>query len=284
MRGTKTHDLAAGDFEAPLLQVLATLASNQPGVEVNYEKTYDPVCQLLGITRDQYGVHTDGINTVERWVQFAFRSLCDQGLGQRQGRGRWALTADGVKRVTNQPAVTPLAATSVVTATTLPAPSTGISIMVGPKQTGDTYHPDSYIRWVAAQACGCFAKYTDTAQTCNGCGLRPSCLNGVAATLSGLQATLAAEDQAAVEAARKAAQPQPPAPMPAPAPVAKVPAPATSGKYSGEPRFIRQAIDAQCAHCKQALKAGSDAVWLKNVNGTTDSVLLHKECYDRNKA
>ena len=74
----KKHDISAANFRDPLIKVLGQLTGFKAGVVVFHEKTYDPVFQMLGVTREQYGM--DGASNVpltERWVQWCVTKLIE---------------------------------------------------------------------------------------------------------------------------------------------------------------------------------------------------------------
>ncbi len=208
--GRKTHGKTAKDFVDPLLAVLLHLSNGQSEVAVPFRNTWDPICTVAGVTLDQYGQDSDGKNWVSQWIGHAFRELKRKKLGLQKGRGRWALTADGVQAAKAAGSYTPPVAAPPMAAVdddskpepdTILPPVTGVSLAIGPSSATDNYHDDPYIRALAVSLTKCYGLHSAKSPICKTCPLQHSCRGKVAGLLSALAAELEAQDLAAIAAA-----------------------------------------------------------------------------------
>jgi len=290
MDSTNTEPTAK-DFQEPLLMVLHDLAEGKAAVPVPFKDTYGPVMTLKGISSlDAYGHMADGKEKVAQWIQWAFKNLKRTGQVELDGRGQWALTKEGLveaAKIASQAAPAPASAPQVL-------PSTGVVSVVSPGYAEDGYHPDPYIRILAANATGCFGHYSHKSTICERCPLQGPCINFVASELSSLAATLQKEDQAAATrqaplAAAKAAQAQAAATAGATPPP---PTPPTPGAGTGDDfdwtvwqtnkkKTLLSKAESNCPRCRKPVKKGGQAVWLRlksKVGDRAKSVLFHVEC------
>ena len=186
--GLKKHSLSARDFKDPLLLALGRATGFKPDRPVDCEGLYDPICKLLGITRDQFGnPEKSSTSWVERWVQDANKSLIAAGLTCRAERGEWCLTPKGVS--TAQPLQTKQELQDIQV---LPTEEESPREVV----TGTTgrYSDDPYIRALAIQETSCYGLYSSVSETCTSCPLQAHCLGAMSAELSRLQLDLAREE------------------------------------------------------------------------------------------
>lgn len=261
---------SATDFRDPLLRALEDLAGSKPNRPVNLKDTYEPICQEMGIRLAQFGQQKNtGVNWVEKWIQWAFRNLRKEGLGVSAGRGKWALTPQGVrvageikgKKVTNMPDPNP--------------PVQGVSLNVGPgNNTDDAYHPDPYIRALAAENTKCFGYYTNkSGSKCERCPIQGMCKNAMAAKLSTLARQLAEEDA------------QEKNPKPKSKPDAETKAPAKKGGGSsrwGKAQTIIAQQQAICRACGGTIEQGDQCQWVKS-SANQFGGLFHQDCYGDEK-
>lgn len=263
----KQHDISATDFREPLLRALLKISESKPNRPVSCRHTYTPICNEMGITRGQYGEQGNtGINRVEKWIQWAFRALREEGLGVKAGRGQWALTPSGVKEAQQLPE--PAAPQEKVVDTTSTMPP--VSLAVGPGMDDSRYHPDPYIRALAAEATKCYGHYTDKdTAMCSRCPLSGSCQKALAARMSLLAHQLADEDKQRTNGLNKKVEPEP----------EPKPEPTRSGKDRwGKGQEITIQTDAICECCKQALPKNTLAIWVRSGDGAIPGV-FHPDCY-----
>lgn len=276
------QELSAKDFRDDLLRVLADKTGLKANLSVSHNDVYDGVANLKGVTRDQYG-HQGGtkIQWVDRWIQWAFKALVEEGLGKRSGRGKWALTTKGVTVAgeilqTGDTAQTSDVSTVADDATSVDVTSPpAVSLMVGPGQSEDSYHTDPYIRALAAQDTTCFSSFSDKSDRCNKCLLAGSCMNAMAAELSSLASELTEEDKQ--EEARKRMGISDPKPK-----QDSAAAPASGGKRTkakGQANLITIQQQALCKHCGKTIPKGEDGYWVRS-SGEADGGLYHQGCLE----
>ena len=312
------HNISAKDFRDPLLKVLGNITGMTAGVAVPFEKTYEPVFKLLGITRGQYG-DSNGAPQTERWAQFAFNFLVEKGFCERAGRGQWALaqkgvdeaellaSSDDVTAAINAvapvaPALTDLAPVApVVDVPVVPVviePKTQC-VAIGPGRPVD-YHSDPYIRGLASNPANtpCFGFYTDQAPTCAKCPAKGICGNATAATFSGLAAALATSDlqaKAAAEAKLKLEELKKNADLfqklnqkaavPHPAnynqPVTPVNPPSGTNFIDlKNAKRVNLDVPSICPACSQSLTIGSEAMWVRaSGKGGRGNGMYHIVCH-----
>lgn len=281
---SKKHDIAASDFRDPLLKVLGQLTGFKSGVVIKHETVYAPVFQMMGITRDQYGMDgSSSIPLAERWVQGCVNTLIDSGLMNREGKGKWSITQTGITEAQQLIAIAEGSGAVVETEQTS---TVGQSVLMGPNRDENLYHSDPYLRALAAEKCTCLGGYTDRSSICFGCLIRGNCINDLAAQLSQLAAKMAAEDrketakkQVAFEAARK--------PDEAPS-VPSVPSevvPLVGLVIPPEARFKHCSCAKAgivCIGCNQEIPLNDPSTWVRDLGpNKKESAMFHRECYKR---
>lgn len=279
--------LTASNFRDPLLRVLGTLTGFKAGKSVDMSTTYPHVMTLMDISDEMaYGVNeASGSPMVIKWIQWAFTGLVDAkpSLGERKGRGLWALTEAGVDAARQLGGVTiapldPVTTQASATLTTpspspVPAPVVvgGVSLLVGTGFPTDTYDPDPYIRSLVIEQTGCFGAFTDNPSAiCTKCPISGACRNAQFALMSRLARTLASEDKAASA----------PAPAPAPAPASGK---GKKGKDSGSSKAgkvnwrkaeeVVAHVESECTICGNKVAKGESAYWIEN--DTDGGFLVH---------
>lgn len=255
--------LTAQDFKEPLLKVLGNLTDKKPDFPIDLKTTYEPVCQMMDITVDQFGDDPSSKKPkVEKWIQWAFKDHKNNGYTKTIGRGQWALTAAGVQ-IMNTTNTTP-ADDTTATPTVLDFSNV---------KTDDCYHNDDYIRTLAAQETKCFGFFAQQSPICGDCPLNAACMNAMMAELVTISTALAQKDEK--EAAK-----------------AKAAATVTStGSSSGTSRAIPKTAPSGetdlvlihqasvCSKCGKTIPKGTKAWW---VSSSTDgnAGLYHPECFD----
>lgn len=287
----------AQDFRDPLLKVLATMVDFKPGVYVQHIPVYERVCEVAGITIDQYGEQEDTKQPwVKRWIQWAFRDIKKEGLAQQPGKGKWALTKEGVTEA--ERIMTQTAADTVVE--TVPAgDDISMPVSAGLKADDSTYHEDQYIVSLAIKATRCSGFYSTRATLCTGsdnvppCPVRAACITQMANTLSNLSSVLiqedarkAAQDIAIAEANERAKSAKgKKAKEAAAADVAAASAddsgstvkPPTGGWDNTGVKKIKAALDAKCTRCGGLIKKGTPCHWIRSKD-SSDNGVFHIEC------
>jgi hypothetical protein len=260
--------ITAKTFEEPLLRALATLSDHTAGAAVKAEDTYGLVFEALGIQEDTYGVNEPtGTPQTIKWVQWAFKRLRDLGLGILVGRGRWALTAEGVRKVR---ALAPVVAKEEGEATVA-----GILTY-----TSDSYHHDEYIRNVALNTVSCRGAWTSRSGICKACGLSASCRNVQSNLMSHIASVLAKED---AEVSAKT-QPTPPSNE---SESKKVVGPVSglAERYNtGSADTIIVRVPTPCAYCDTFIAQGEKALWVDLLDSSDfDGSIFHIRCFDKLK-
>jgi len=279
------QEMSAKDFREDLLRVLADKTGLKANKPVKHGDVYDSVATLKGVTRDQYGQQANtNILWVDRWIQWAFKSLVDEGLGKRAGRGQWALTPQGVKEASGL-----VAGTADATANTdtdadeqdTPAPTKpveAVSLSVGPGQDENSYHTDPYIRALAAQDTSCFEAYSDKSTTCSACPLAGACMNAMAAELSTLARELAEEDREAEARAKMGISD--PKPKKDKDQGAKSSGGGSKTKVSqSNANLIVVQQQAICRGCGKTIPKGDEGWWVRSTN-TSEGGLYHADCLE----
>jgi len=273
--------LSGKNFREPLLRVLGTKMKFELGAVVSFETTYDPICAMMGITRTQYGNCSTGTPNVERWIQFAYKDLCDEGLAEKAGRGKWTLTQSGV--AASSALCGPKAAPQGNTMSTVPSAPETLSLAIGPGNPEDGYHPDPYIRSLAVSRTGCFSCASEQSPLCTACPIKGICVNGLSAEFTQLAKQLAAEDaetEKRAEAARKAVFSPQPVSVPTPVAVQPLPAPQPAiGAVGVAFRMINLSAEGSCRKCDGAIPIKDRCVWSRASAGSSGSALYHKDCF-----
>lgn len=312
-----TPNFTARSFRDPLLMVLGELTQYKAGEDVPFEKTYDPIFKRLGITdRTICGATDIGIPWTERWIQFAFKDLCDKGLGARLGRGKWMLTPSGVQAsltlngatmiaapvappapvpvpdVTVAP-VNPTPAPVPVQAAPVPVTAEGLALVISTANP-DPYHEDEYIRGLAAKDHPCLGAYSDQAPTCRGCGIMNGCMNAVSVVLSRMALDLHAEDLRQTAGPKSSTDPltgdilDPLLPLNVSPPPTKAPPslnpnnPSLDWVKTAQAQKITAAVPNKCPLCELSLDKGASAVWchLPGAVKGKGSAMFHESCYE----
>jgi hypothetical protein len=284
---TKLGPLSAKNFKDPLLLALGELSKYQVGKEINFEKTYAPVFNRMGLTDlEAYGRTANKILWVERWVQFAFQGLCEESLTARIGRGKWALTPKGVQEVlTKVGSLAKRVEEELPKKEELPPEEksenepvlvAGLSILIGPGFPPDLYHEDPYIRGLAAKSISCLGAFSDIAPTCKDCPLRNACGNASAAVLSRLAAELEEKDKLSPEEIIEKAS------IIIEDSLEKTKEQQKWSWVSTTPmNIVNIGQDLTCAFCGVSVTSGTSCVWVHQTGATpgVGSGVFHKECY-----
>jgi len=266
-------------FQDVLMVVLGNLSSYRAGVTVASKDTYQPICDIKGITMDQYG-NAPNSNTpwVQKCVQEAYKSVVKKGFGDRKTKGQWCLTSAGVAEAEK------LAKDSGVVAPLIGAEpeEEEISMFTASQKTAK-YHDDPWLLALATKSTPCFGKSHMSTGLCKTCPVEVDCINALAVNLSDVAAKLEAEDYARVQAAlpkpRAAAKPKaaPPAPA-APA------APATgSGTIptAGSDITVELPTDTTCEVCGLVIPKNTKTVWIRSGGATKGPGMYHPACYGK---
>lgn len=276
------QELSAKDFRDDLLRVLADKTGLKANKPIKHGDVYDPVAILKGVHRDQYGTQPNtNIQWVDRWIQWAFKALVDEGLGKRAGRGQWALTPAGVdvaQQLVKDGSVSPTADTDDTDKPAVKVEAVeAVSLIVGPGQPEEAYHNDPYIRALAAQDTTCFSSYSDKSTTCSACPLAGSCMNAMAAELSSLARELEQEDKEAEARKRMGVSD--------PKPKDKGQEAKTSGggakvkATQGNANLIVIQQQAICRACGKTIPKGDEGWWVRST-ANVEGGLYHKDCLE----
>lgn len=226
----------AKTFRNPLLMVLGQLSNLDERSVVMYRDTYEPVCAMLGIGRDDFG-NAPGTNVsqVEKWIGYAYKNLRQKNLAmdpKELGKGRWALTDDGISTasvllkgsgVETPPVVeipvvpegdiplSPSEATAALASAVADFPGSNVGESFGLVEATDSFPDEPYLRSLALQATACFGyfslrSYTQVDGQCKNCPVAHSCQMSALSRLSKFAAVLDAEDGAEVQKRKEAAR------------------------------------------------------------------------------
>lgn len=271
------------EFQDDLLITLATLSGGDAEKAIPFKSTWDPVCKAKGITIDEYGTRDDGKFWVALWILGAFRALKDEGLTVQIGRGKWGITEDGIAKV-GALLGTPVGVAAVDDdSAPAPDPVVGMSIAVGPGLDDTGYHPDPYIRALAADSTPCFGRFTSHSTTCSTCSLSGSCRNMVASTLSVLAEKLRLADE---EAAKKAATLRDAqgqklgaaSTVTTTAPASSAPKPPAGGWDNTGATKIVNYTTATCYRCGKDIERDEECYWTRP-DASRPSGLFHLGCF-----
>ena len=260
--------LTATDFKEPLFKVLGVLTENKADLPVDLKTTYQPVCDAMDITIDQFGNDpSSGKPKVEKWIQWAFKEHKSKGYTKTMGRGQWALTAAGVKIMTTATNTDPNTANDDAAVDT--------ALVFSTLKTEDAYHGDDYIRTLAAQETKCFGFYAQQSSVCKECSLNAACMNAMMSELVTISAALAQKDarqEAKLKAAKAAKSSRPTTPSHS--------APRTTPDGDTDFVLIHQA--SMCSECGKTIEKGTKAWWVSSTTGGPAG-LYHPECFDGDK-
>ena len=279
-----SQGLSAKDFKDPLLRVLGHKTKFDSGRTVDHEEVYDPICTLMGITRDQFGMDTTDTEWVVKWTQWAFQALRDEGLGDKRGRGKWGLTVQGVDKarmMNNTNNTNNTAATNPTVDMDVDAVAKAILADVVPANDDGMYHPDPYIRELALEDHPCIGFFSNQSPLCPTCPARTVCQTRLLDRLAVVAAGLAREDHAALQVHKDLTQQsQVDDLINAVLPLDKkfkLPKGASATMQTCQ-------ADATCGHCRGTIKVGDNAVWVRNITDTSTgnkkSMMIHDGCYE----
>lgn len=278
--GKATHPLTAADFQDAVLVALGELLVGKTTDQIHFRMVVAKTCALTGIAVDRFGDNEQaGKSWTECWVSWAFKALCDKGLGDKERKGWWKLTAMGktaykqlqgqsldlthkIKEDEDDDEVValdePIAAAVPRTVLRFAGPlvdENGQGFF--PPVSGEQSLSDPYlIRLVAAQA-KCFRHYSSKSSVCSGCPIYFSCYEALVAEFE--------SDQ------RVGGTPQESVPLVMGKPVAgkskDTQAPekvleASSKPAGGLPRMIKVVAAVKCKECGGEIPKGAPAMWL----------------------
>lgn len=278
---TDTKRPTAKDFQDVLLMVLGNLTSRRTAAPC--KETYQPICEIKGITLDQFGLVTPGSKQtwVERTIQEAFKALVRKGYGERKSKGSWGLTVAGMARAeelkADEGVITPMGNADTVVESSPEIFQAPVGKVV--------YHEDPYIQEVAANNTPCFGKSRTKGGDCDTCPLERECLNALSTNLIVFARQLAADD--AVRA--QAALPPPPAATPPAKPAVTPPAkpaatiPAGSGKIKLPEGHVEIQVPAKgiCVTCGQEIPKGEKVIWVRGDKAGKAPGMYHLTCYSK---
>lgn len=269
--------LSAKDFRESLLKVLATHTKFDSGRTAKAEDLYGPICKMMGVNHEDYG-YTGEVLWVQKWIQWAFQALRNEGLGVKHGRGTWGLTPDGVDKARSM-------MTTATTDTTeidedLEAMIASVPSIVA---NDGTYHLDAYIRNVGLSDHKCMGFFTDQSPVCVTCPARVVCQRHMLTKLATIAIELDEADIFAAKVAAKQAQ------------ASADPADQVDPSTIDQEEFARYRppVDALvieqtcsgtvvCDHCGGMINDGEASVWVRKVGPNKNkSLMLHRECVER---
>jgi hypothetical protein len=289
---TKPKSITQKTFSPHLLAALGELVGYQAGKAVHFTETYKPVCDLMGISEDEYGqCESHDKPWTHRLIGLAFRSLRDKGLGQYEKKGYWALTQMGVQKAREAAGITaaPVAPVApVVEETKTPVVHTAARTAVATQAdvvrlpTAHPYHNDPYLRGLAIERTACFGAFSSRSGTCGNCPLSGECQSAVAAAKSKIAADLAAEDarKAAIKAAKEKAKKDKNESIDDLISsfdddgVKKKTTKKKSKKGGKRPAKATSQREGICCECKQKIPKGEQCYWVKGRG------IMHVHCMD----
>lgn len=279
--------LSAKDFREPLLLVLGGMTQFQAGVSVKHKSVYPHVFKRMNISDpDEWGRTGNNIPWVERWVQFAFKDLRNQGLGTSGGRGKWMLTPQGVQTaMEKQGSATDGGETPETESSDAQGKGKSVSIEKGSINREEIYHPDPYLRELASKATSCFGAYSEKAPTCKDCALRVECGNAMVATLSRMAADLqekSTKQVPSVDDAREHSNK-----------TNEDKVDTFTGRVdvvdsfdwiaNAQVNVVNARSRTMCRHCKNFIERGHRAVWAHLPGSTAGrgAAMFHEHCYEQ---
>jgi len=271
--------LSAKDFRDPLLKVLATHTKFDSGRTAKAEDLYGPVCKMMGVNHEDYG-YSGEVLWVQKWIQWAFQALREEGLGVKHGRGTWGLTPDGVDKARSMMATATQNSTDEADVDALATIIAAMPEVVTVTDDG-TYHPDPYIRTVALSDHKCMGFFTDQSPVCVTCPARVLCHRHMLTKLSAMATEL---DEADIFAAKVAAKQAQAAAVPDAGIYSNVIDPAAEPDRYHPPAdalIIEQTCSGTvvCDHCGGMINDGEASVWVRKVGPMKNkSLMLHREC------
>jgi hypothetical protein len=264
--------ISAKDFRDPLMKVLATQTRFDSGRTVKAEDLYGPICKMMGVNHEDYG-ETGGVLWVQKWIQWAFQALRDDGLGVKHGRGTWGLTPDGVDKARSMmmSATTNTLDQDVEALAELIAASSMESQIVD----DGTYHPDPHLCSIGLKDHNCMGFFTDMSPMCVTCPARVLCQRQKMKKMASLADEMDAVDNLAVKFDVKQATP-----------IANLSAADPDTRYQIPSGAVVQeqicASPVMCDHCGGMIKDGEANIWVRKVGPEKKhSLMLHRECCNR---
>lgn len=268
--------ISAKNFHDPLLMVLATHTKFDSGRKVKADYLYDPICKMMGFDQMSFG-ETGGVPWTQKWIQWAFQAIRDEGLGVKHARGTWGLTPDGVDKVRSmmnvQISTNVLSSDEVedlVRSVAEDQPKTNL-------QNDGTYHSDPYICTVGLDNHKCFGFFTTQSPICVSCPARNPCQIKLWDKLAFMASELNEADIFAAKVATKATQ-------------APANPDSTKPPHNDEPIRYHPPADAVilestcsgtvvCDHCGGIINDGEASVWIRKVGPLKNkSMMLHRGC------
>jgi len=246
---TKTIPTAK-ELENPLLAVLLELSLGQHGIPIPCTDTYEKICQRMGITRDQFGAqkNSNALQT-DKQIQWAFKNLVRRNLADRNGKGVWTLTVQGV--------------------------AAGKALLDSDEPQENEYHSDPYIRLLAVQNTKCHKLYSpQEGSICQECPLQKSCIKARLSFFSSLKEELEIEDQ---KNKKENGIPLEEKKLPTKGKGNKVNPISQSPWGPAEKITLQKEI--KCTACEEKLKKGEEVMWVRGDSGKQGAV-LHIQCYN----
>lgn len=178
--------LLPADFKTPLLLAIAKQSDWQAGKPVAMVDLFKPVCDHMSIEEQEYGLHASGKLQTHKWIQWAFKTLKRDGLGESSSRGRWGLTAEGMAK-----------ARELSSHLTPKAPAAPSGEVVAPPSDPSNLDPD-LLRVVVANT-PCVGWYSEKSKTCRSCYISTPCKETRHVNFAGLELRLKKTDKELAE-------------------------------------------------------------------------------------
>lgn len=288
----KPKHITQKTFQDPLLHVLAELSDGCAGQEIDHKLTFGPVCDMLGISEDEWGTASQGTLWTHRLTGIAMRNLRNAGMTTYVRKGVWALTEKGLASLNededgdgdDEGDDTEPVAEKVVTMVakhTIAETQEPLSLV-----SNHPYSDDEYMRTLALEAIGCLGAYAAKSPTCKECPFVQECQGAAQAAKAKIGADLEREE--AEQLARDQARAQErvrrdqsvdelinildgdEAPQKSPGPGTK--AIPETGKPT--PVKVKPHVSSVCVHCQTNIPAETEAWWIKTVG------VYHLECLE----
>jgi hypothetical protein len=277
--GKATHPLTAADFQDAVVVALGELLKGGNTDQVHFRMVVAKTCALTGVAVGQFGDNEQtGKTWTECWVSWAFKALCEKGLGDKERKGWWKLTAMGktafkqlqgqnldlthkIKEeedddevvAINEPSSAALSSSPVITPSGPLVDENGHGFF--PPAAGRQNLSDPYlVQLVAAQA-KCFRHYSSKSNVCSGCPIPFACYEALVQDFESDQ-ILGGTPQESVPmgklTAGKSKDTQTPEKI----------LEASSKPAGGLPRMIEVVAAVKCKECGGEIPKGAPAMWL----------------------
>lgn len=178
MPAPKKNEYAGSDFVDPLLKSLGILTGLTAFKPVNLKETYPGILAEMEMAEDDFG-HLSA--QVRVWIQEAFKTLKRNGLGTSKDsngtkfkRGSWALTPGGVRQAKDL--ISDDEAEYEIPAEENLVPTLAVESNEDKGSEPKMYHPDPYIRSLAAEQTPCYGNYDEEEDACTQCTLSEECI------------------------------------------------------------------------------------------------------------